>query len=407
MTTNSDSVASFWSRTRANLAAVYYSHHKNFWLFESSVWLHMLAGSMISIFIPILMLETGFSLQEVLVFYIVLHLVNIPTNYLAGWAVSWMGARRTIIVATLFQIAFFISYSQIEPGHWGGLLLIGSLAAVYDALYYVASMYLFMRTTIDIKNSGKNTGILNAVIRSANLIGPAIGSFILLYLGHPSWVIAVVIAVFACSTIPLFYTSLEQGERSRMMGIRDFFRTAYAKGNYLSLGLYKANEAISMVPWAIYIYLFFGSLTSVAALAILSPIVMLVISFGSGWINLRWRYHAIALGSVLLCIVWYTRFTSDSGVWLYATVVLGGLFGTLVQVPIDANIYRHGTQTNPLTASVMRNMTSMVVKACVFIVLLLLTLEINAGFIIAIIALTLLVAANIVRIHLRNRSQLR
>lgn len=362
----------------------------------------MLANSMIAIYIPILMLESGFSFSDILFFYFIFHAINAPCNLVGGYLTSWIGARKTIIIATLFQISFFLFYAVLEPGTLWGLIALGALAAIYDALYYTASLYLFMQTTVDVNNSGKNTGILYAVIRSASLIGPIIGSTILLLGGNPGWVIMAVIVAFVVSVIPLFWTSLEQGSRATMMPLRQFVREKYVLANHCSLGLYKIHESIGAVVWPVFIFMYFHTMESIAVLAILIPIVTLIASIFSGRINLQWRYHAITLGATIVALVWAGRIMFESPIWYYSSVVIAGLAMILMQIPIDSNIFRSGNESNPLAASVFKNMFSMGAKAIMFGILWLVSLSFHTIFLLPLIAMTLLIGQNLLRIHLKQ-----
>lgn len=400
MLTDSSSLETFWIRTRNNLASVATGHHRNFWLYELSVWLHVVANTMLAIYIPILMLQSGFALSDVLLFYVIFHAINTPTNLGAGYLISYIGARKTIIIATLFQIAFFCAYAWAEPKAFASLLILGALAALYDALYYTASMYLFMHTTIDIEQNGRNTGILHAVIRSAGIIGPVVGSAVLVLGGNPGWVIIAVIATFFCSLVPLFWISIERGTHVRMLPWREFIRERYVITHHISLGLYKIHEISSKVLWPIFIFLFFGTIESVAALAIIVPLVALVISYFSGYIDIRHRYWVIAASALVVALIWIGRIFFEDSTWYYASVVLATTVMIFMQVPIDANIFRIGNQTNALTTAVSKNMVSMAMKTLFFLVLWLMAISFAAKFAVAAGALMILaVLAMILAIH--------
>ena len=397
MLTTPSTLESYWQKARDNLQHMS-PHRRNFWLFESSVWFHMLGNSMIAIFIPILMLQQGFEIKAILFFYLLFHLINTPTNFAAGYLVSWIGARKTIMIATLCQIGFFILYASISPDVFIAVVLLGALAAFYDALYYTASLYLFMKSTVNVENSGKNTGILYAIIRSAALVGPLVGSAILLLGGGQGWVIVCVIISFIISLVPLFYTSLEQGERGQMEPLGDFITSRDVLSNHVSLGLFKIHESIANVIWPVFIFIYFSSLESVAFLAVLVPVVGLVASFLSGRISKQWRAHAIAVGAFLVALVWLGRIGIESSTWYYLSVVLAGLLMILMQVPIDANIFRTGNQSNPLMASVVKNMFSMGTKTILFAVLYFAfagSEHFTSIFVIAILALVLLLVQSV------------
>ena len=49
-------------------------------------------------------------------------------------------------------------------------------------------------------------------------------------------------------------------------------------------------------------------------------------------------------------------------IYLYASSILTGIFALFIRMPLDGNIFRHGEETNIMSAVVLRNMVSMGVK---------------------------------------------
>ena len=366
----------------------------DFWLFESSVWLHSFASSLISIFIPILLLSNGFSLKEVFLFYILFHAFNIPANYLGGYMVSRLGARIPIIVGTVCAVIFFILYSSVSE--WSHLLYMALFYALYDGLYYTASLYLFMGSTKDPENSGENTGILHLVTRSAWLLGPIVGSILVLASGGDRLVVvAVVILFFIFSLIPLFLLKeLETKPERKIIPIREFFNNPRELKNHVSFGLYKIHEAVELVVFPVFIFITFAELSSVAVLAILIPIVGIVFSYAVSNIKRSQREHVIMIGSGLLAAVWILRLIVDSQILLYATTVATGLFALFILVPLDANMFVRGSERGALSASMFRNIASMSAKLMLYVFLYIIVFTFGVSFGVAIAALLLLMYFN-------------
>lgn len=366
----------------------------DFWLFESSIWLHMFASSLISIFIPILMLTAGFSLHEVILFYILYHALDIPANYLGRYVTHKYGAKLAIVLGTIFSIIFFVLYSQISD--WSQLIWMALFYALYDGLYYTASLYIFIGSTKDPENTGENTGILHLVVRSASLLGPILGSALVIASeGNRLVVVAVVITMFILSLLPLlFIKEIETKPEKKPLNARTFFNNPREIKNHLSFGLYKIHEAVEGVIFPVFIFLTFENLSSVAVLAILIPVVSLLFSYAAGHIKRSQREKIIMIGAGLLALVWLLRFFIDSQLLLYASSIATGLFTLFVLVPLDANMFLRGAERGALSASMYRNVSSMVAKLILYVVLYFTVAVFEIPFGLSIIALLGLIYVN-------------
>ena len=87
---------------------------KNFWVFQETTNLNFFALSIISIFIPILMLKLGFSLFEVILFNLILHFFDVIFNFVARKLLFKFGLKSDFIIGTFFIILFFIGYSFLD-----------------------------------------------------------------------------------------------------------------------------------------------------------------------------------------------------------------------------------------------------------------------------------------------------
>src|SRR5579864_1440826 len=91
----------------------------NLWNFELSVWLYMIGWSVISIFIPILMLTHGYSLTAVLLYEAIYYLLDTPLNFTAAQLTAKYGARAMMIIATASAIVYFSLFHYLSLGGFG------------------------------------------------------------------------------------------------------------------------------------------------------------------------------------------------------------------------------------------------------------------------------------------------
>lgn len=340
------------------------------------------------------MLVAGFSLEQVLLFYIIYYAVNMPANYLGRYLTHSLGAKITIIIGTILYMLFFVVYSFIST--WEHLVLLAILYGMYDGLYYVASRYVFIGSTKDPENSGENTGIMHVVVRSASLLGPIIGStIILLTNGGTVLVVSVIVGFFALSLVPLFFLQeVPTKPEKKPLPFKEFFNNKREVKNHVTLGLFKVQEAVEDIIFPVYIFLLFQELSSVAILAILVPVVAMVFSFMVSHVKRGQREKVIMVGSLLLAVVWLLRVFVEAPLFLYLSVILTGIFALLVVVPLDSNLYVRGSERGPLSASMYRNITGMGAKLLFFIILYVMISVLKASFLVAVVSLFALFYVN-------------
>ena len=74
---------------------------------ELSIWLHAIAHSLVSVFIPVILFGMGFTLQQIVLFLLLFNLMDVPLNFVARKMVLRFGAVRTIAVGIVSGIIYF------------------------------------------------------------------------------------------------------------------------------------------------------------------------------------------------------------------------------------------------------------------------------------------------------------
>lgn len=385
---------------------IYNSRSKNFWALEFSYGLHFVALSVSAIFIPIIMLNLGFTLQDVVLYYVIFHFLNVVFHHPAKKFLQSQGLKRSLITGTVFAAAFFTSYLFLDDQNWTVLLLMAFIAAIYDSFYYIAYFYGFMNSTEKLENNAENNTILNIIASLSLFIGPLIGASIILISENKNYLLAVTIGIFTLSLLPLLkYKRTKKTISKESLSIRKFFSDPRNKKNYTTLAFYKISEAAESVLWPIFIFMIFKNIESVAYLSIVVIITSLLFTYVSGNIEKKNREKVIIYGALGLIFIWAGRMFFEHEIYLYASSILTGIFALFVRMPLDGNIFRHGEETDILTTAVLRNMISMGIKfvfyALVFAMLYFTHLQ--DSFILIILSLLVIIATNI--LYLRNLSK--
>lgn len=369
--------------------------HSDFWNFEFSVWLHVIGYSVISIFIPILMLTVGYSLSMVMIYYAVFFLIDIPFNFLARKLVARIGARLVIILATLSVILYFALFPYLSGGHFLILVVLALLAAIYDTFYWVAHLYLFIESSEKLEEVSTDNGILNSIKSFGGMLGPAIGAGILVFAAEPA-LLAVSIVFLTLSLIPLLnLRHIKDKPASGKVSYKEFFRELPEKKNFLSWLFYSIPMGANEIIWPVFIFTLFGTLKSIALVAVIVSVSKIVFSYTNGIASARSREKLMLTGILCTLLVWILRLIYLNPVFYYLSILLIGFFTVLIEVPLDSSIYERARQKGQsLNASTFRNTAGMLPQGVLFVVLALLVGVFKVSFLSAIVSLALLLAVN-------------
>lgn len=366
--------------------------HSDFWLFELSVWLHVFALSLVNVFIPILLLEAGYSIETVILYYVVYNAIDVPLNFLARRLVRSIGARLVIVAGTVFAVLFFLALEQVTSGGIAMLFVLASLAALYDAFYWVAHLYLFIESDKKNKDAGKSTGIIYSVRKFAGFMGPALGAGLLIFWSSEALIVASVF-FFILSLVPLIKVDeFPDKPAPSRLSFKGFFSTWEERKNYALTSLFSLHSAAEGVLWPLFIFVVFGTIESVAIVPIIVSVTTIVFSYLAGRIARSERDRIIGMGAFLIALVWILRITLEGSFFLYASIFLVGFFSLFVSIPIDSNVFTRAKETDALNASTYRNTFHMFIKFIFYGILGLMVSIFEVSFIIAALSMFILIA---------------
>lgn len=329
-----------------------------------------MARSLIAIFIPVFMLETGYSIQNIILYYLVYNILDIPLNFVAMFLVKKVGARGVMIIGTLTTILFFIVLGILPPNNIRLLLLLATLAAVYDTTYWVSHIYVFYdannKEHLDI---GKSVGGLLSIRELGSLIGPALGAIILLNLGN-SFLVYSSVAIFLLSVIPLFkFKHINNLPKKSNISFKNLLAPYKNKRNFLSVALWGIHGEINGVIWPLFIYILYGTIESIASIPILVSFSTIVFAGLAGKISNKHSIKMVRLGCFAISTIWLLRIGLNSQSFYYISILLMGAFSLLVNIPLDRFIVKESKNVGALISSTYRNTFSMSLRAPLYLIL--------------------------------------
>jgi MFS family permease len=362
------------------LTSFYHRHHlhrlaghPNFRFFELAIWLHSLAQSLVWVFVPIILLQIGYSVRDILIYYLIFNIIDVPLNFVVAWLMRWIGARKVLIMGIVAVIAFFSLFNVLPPGNWPLLLALALLAAVYDTFFWISHIYIF--TEINREKGldlGKTTGALEAVRKLANIVGPIAGAFLLIVFGRSSLLVSSIILNVLSIFVFFKMRHINDIPIEPEFSFRKFFSGPKEGRDFFSLAFWGVHSEVDSVLWPIFIFIVFSSVGSVAAVPVIVSLTTAMLSYIAGKLTKKHAFKMIAVGSLLIGATWVLRLVFGNATLYYVTVFMMGFLSLLVIIPIDRSIVESGLEKGSLAAATYRNAVGMFARLVLYAILLLL-----------------------------------
>ncbi|MDP3964257.1 MAG: MFS transporter [bacterium] len=365
-----------------------------FFLLETSIWLHVFAQSLVAVFIPIFFLELDYTIGEVIIYYVLYNFFDVPLNFLARWLTRKFGARAVIVAASVALIVFFSLLYALKPDNWALLVWIALFAAIYDALYWVAHVFYFMKCSTRDENISRDASSNFIISKLAAMLAPALGAFLLIAFNRQVLLIVSAI-VLACSVIPLLrIRGVSDRPKKRQLSWREFFGEWRELKDYVSIGLFGVHGSAETVMWPVFIYLVYESVSSVALLPIVVAIATMIFAYFTGRVDKKRRSAFVIIGGISVALIWLSRLFFEHTIFFYASSFIIGFVSVMVLIPLDSSLLEKGEAKDPLSTSMYRNTASMFSKFVFYGILAFLINVIQMSFIVAALAMFILVIIN-------------
>lgn len=302
--------------------------------------LRLVALSMISIFVPIYLLKSGFLLWEIIIAEAGMFTVTVMLHYaMLRYLLQKIGIRRSIFISYVFSICFYILLSMSNLisvlGRYNYLAIIFILNSMLFAFYWNAHHIFFLNAT-KVRDTGKRLGLLKAIPTISGISGPFIGGILISTLGFK--------AVFAVSILFLIFASiaLSFSKKTKIelkIDNRKVFNMKNMKRNII-FAIQGINSIAAGFMWPIFLFLASVALVSIGAIYLLSHTVNALMNYYGGKTCdskgfLLGRIGAIGHGLSLIF-----RAMSKTVLLMTTFQAMGGAFGGLLNVTLDSEFYK-------------------------------------------------------------------
>ncbi|MFH1506471.1 MAG: MFS transporter [archaeon] len=325
-----------------------------------------LAFSMIGLFIPVFLLQMGYPLTEVFLFFFFTELFGIPFAFLSAKLAEHIGFKHTILLSVPVQILFFFLLFALNKSFislWFVALIYG-----FAAMLFWMPFHFEFATNSDRKNRGMEFGILQSLSLTVVVIGPLTGAFIISKFSFNALFVIVSILLFL-STFPLFLS--KDKKRPFKINFKKYFSKYRREANvFFSEGI---MDNAHLILWPTFVFLILQGIFSLGIIGSLGGLFTAFVPVIIGRVA-----DEMPKGKMMRLGAWFNApvsilrgFFTPFG-WLATWTALSGLTMAIFQVPFLSRFYNKAARRKYEQYIVFREFYLRLGRAFLFCVLIIL-----------------------------------
>ena len=329
----------------------------------ASMAIRSFALSLISIFIPIYLIQLNYSLPAVLIFFAIVNSTHIIFSFPVAKIAARYGFKHSIFFSIPLLILFYSGLYSIEQFNWPLWLLaiIVGLSGVFFWIGYHVDLCIFS----DKKKRGSELGAIKIINSIFYAIGPIVGGLILTF-GNFKILIAITSILLLLSALPLFFS--KDVHEPINFSLKKIFKGQKIK-DALVFFMQGIDNGVGGVIWPIFIFFYiFNNYTSLGIVFSLSVIVAIIFTFIVGKRSDAHKKSILKIGAALNSFGWLLRSLVSTTFHVFAVDSFVGLAQTLITIPMNAMVYdKAGNKGNMIKFILFREITTGLGKVILFL----------------------------------------
>lgn len=258
--------------------------------------LRTFSAGLITVFIPLYLLESGYSLKMVALFFMAAYLLKIVAHYFIKLVIDSLGVNHMLSSSYIFSILFAVSlYFAQESVVW--LAITVPLLALMKATYWDAR-HIELAEIFDKSKMVKQTSLLFILQAIVSVVGPLIGGFVSFYY---SISLTLLIGMLAYVLAALVLVKDVLNERGVIPQVASAKPVKLIKKDLIANAAMNYSSVIGLFIWPLYIYYLDLDLSKVGLVLTIGLAVGLIVN---------WFFSTHALNHISIFIKFGLGFTS-------------------------------------------------------------------------------------------------
>lgn len=332
----------------------------------------LVALSMISLFIPIFLLEIGYTMMEVVLMELGFFVGAVSFHYYTLSQLSKWGIKRTLVVSylsniILYLVLFYAKTLIVDFGKVNVLILIAILNIIPSVLYWSAHHVYFLKSTTN-ENQGEKLGLLLSIPALAGIASPFLGGILITNFDFKgAFLVSMVLLIIA--SVALFFS--EDIDVDISLNFKEVLDLHRMKKNIIFFIDGFGYCAVGFI-WPILLFFLSVQLISMGFLYLFSNAFYAAVSYlggkktDKGEAGKVGSWSAVGHGFSMIF-----RAISTTVIAMTTFQTMGGVFGGLLHVVIDAEFFKN---TNKNYGSAIMNREFYMHMGRIFLIFLLILL---------------------------------
>ncbi|MFB6174611.1 MAG: MFS transporter [Candidatus Nanohalobium sp.] len=238
-------------------------------------FLFKLAINLVAIFLPLYILEMGYSTSTVFIFFAIYYGIYLFFSFPGAWIATKLGYKHTSLLTSPFILAFYLLLRS-NPGT-PGLYLTALVGGLSFNLYWMGMNPEIAESSHD-KDREKETGFFFSMPTLASLLSPVVGGLILADYSFDLLFMIATILIGLSFTPFLFSREHREGMD---VNPRTFFSMEYFN-DFMTYTFKGAQSMVKKVLWPLYLAMIIGGSVKIGSAGSLLALGSAIASIGLG-----------------------------------------------------------------------------------------------------------------------------
>ncbi|MCK5510033.1 MFS transporter [Candidatus Parcubacteria bacterium] len=325
-----------------NYHSIRHAIHSRYYDLVIADTLRSAALSMVVLFVPLFLLEKGYEIGIVAVYYLSFYILSIIGHYALLKVINRIGIKKSLVISYATEIIFCVVLYNYEKlaGAFGNnfyfLFLI--IPAVAAAVFYWTAHHIYFFASSHAKNEGAKLGFLYAIPTVLAIFMPFLGGFLITAFGFKlTFVISIILLILA-SFVLFLSRSINARIDIQTEKIFDFYKD---NKNWIYF-IQGVDFFVAGIIWPIYMFVMSISFLSMGFIYIFANAADAVSCYVSGKISDKIGTRNLGrFGVIVHAISLALRAFSEKVFSMSIILTLGGLSSAAMQVSLDSAFYKH------------------------------------------------------------------